>query len=121
MMRAASPAIATLMPFSRLVSVSCIDTFSFGIALCLRANTGATTRVQVSRRETSGITFLYDSLRKARTRYAAGREVAMKTRTKILTAALAVVVLIIGVAVATSWAPDQPVAVLAARWAPPPS
>jgi pimeloyl-ACP methyl ester carboxylesterase len=45
----------------------------------------------------------------------------MKTRTKILTAALSVVVLIIGVAVATSWAPDQPVSVLAARWAPPPS
>ena len=45
----------------------------------------------------------------------------MKTRTKILTAALAVVALIIGVAVATSWAPDQPVSVLAARWAPPPS
>jgi pimeloyl-ACP methyl ester carboxylesterase len=45
----------------------------------------------------------------------------LKTRTKIVTATLAVVVLIVGVALATSWAPDLPVSVLAARWAPPPS
>ncbi|HWX78821.1 MAG TPA: alpha/beta hydrolase [Steroidobacteraceae bacterium] len=47
----------------------------------------------------------------------------MRTRTKIVIAALALVaaVLIIAAAVATSWAPDQPVSALAARWAPPPS
>jgi pimeloyl-ACP methyl ester carboxylesterase len=45
----------------------------------------------------------------------------MRTRSKVLTGVLAVVMLLIVGAIATSWAPDQPVAALAARWAPEPS
>jgi pimeloyl-ACP methyl ester carboxylesterase len=50
----------------------------------------------------------------------AGRGNSVKTR-KILAGVLAAVVLVVGGAVATSWAPDRPVSALAARWAPPPS
>ncbi|MDP9008442.1 MAG: alpha/beta hydrolase [Pseudomonadota bacterium] len=45
----------------------------------------------------------------------------MKTRTKILGGVLAILVFAVGAAIATSWAPDRPVAALAARWAPSPS
>src|SRR5271169_1276425 len=45
----------------------------------------------------------------------------MQTRTKIAAAASAIVVLVIAAVAAVSWAPDQPVSMLAARWAPPPS
>jgi pimeloyl-ACP methyl ester carboxylesterase len=45
----------------------------------------------------------------------------MRMRTKVTFGALAALVLVIGAALATSWAPDQPVSRLAARWAPPPS
>jgi pimeloyl-ACP methyl ester carboxylesterase len=45
----------------------------------------------------------------------------VKTRMKILGGVLAAVVLVIGGAVVTSWAPDRPASALAARWAPPPS
>src|SRR6202795_2683161 len=45
----------------------------------------------------------------------------MKTRTRILIGALAMVVLVIGATVAMIWQPDRPVSALTARWAPPPS
>jgi pimeloyl-ACP methyl ester carboxylesterase len=45
----------------------------------------------------------------------------MKTRTKIVIGAVALVLLAIGGTVAMVWEPDRPVSALAARWAPPPS
>jgi pimeloyl-ACP methyl ester carboxylesterase len=43
------------------------------------------------------------------------------TPTKIVLGILAAVLLVVAGAIATNWAPDRPVAALAARWAPPPS
>jgi pimeloyl-ACP methyl ester carboxylesterase len=45
----------------------------------------------------------------------------MRMRSKVFAGLVAAVVVVVGTGVAMSWAPDQPVAVLAARWAPPPS
>jgi pimeloyl-ACP methyl ester carboxylesterase len=45
----------------------------------------------------------------------------MKSRTKIVIGAVALVLLAIGGTVALVWEPDRPVAALAARWAPAPS
>jgi pimeloyl-ACP methyl ester carboxylesterase len=45
----------------------------------------------------------------------------VKTKTKIVVGVLALLLVAFAIALARSWAPDQPVAALAARWAPPPS
>jgi hypothetical protein len=45
----------------------------------------------------------------------------MRILTKIVIGVVTVVVILLAVGIALSWAPDQPVSVLAARWAPPPS
>lgn len=45
----------------------------------------------------------------------------MKIPARIVMGLLAVMVLLVAVLLATSWAPDRPVAELQARWAPPPS
>jgi hypothetical protein len=49
------------------------------------------------------------------------RVFSMKFRTRIITGALITVVVLLGGGVAANWAPDKPLSVLAARWAPPPS